>query len=184
MSRIKAGDLKSVFERLEAEARALLAVEGFADDRMRFSRMLDCRYHRQVFSVEVDVAERDLAAADNDWLVRKFEESYRKLYQHSHDEVEGFVDTCRLAAFGIQPALLLKQRTAASPTSAQRGARPIYLGAWVDAPVYWFDDLAAGMVIEGPAVVDSASTSVLIVAGSIATVDRVGSLHIVRSEQR
>lgn len=183
VSRINAGELKSVFDQLEAEARALLAAEGFRGDRVRLSRMLDCRYHRQVFSVEVEVEDRDLVASDNDWLARKFEDSYQALYQHSHKNVAGFVDTCRVAAFGIQPPLVLKQWPVGNTNSsaAQRGVRNIYLGTWIEAPVYWFDDLTARMVITGPAVVDSASTSVLIASGSTATIDQVGSIQISRS---
>jgi N-methylhydantoinase A len=180
--RLQAGELKAVFGALEAQGRALLSAEGFAPDRVRFTRMLDCRYHRQVFSVEVLVEDADLDAPDHGWLVRKFEQSYRALYQHSHDDVAGFVDTCRVAAFGTQPALALKERPAGGrdPSAGYRGTRKVYLGSWVDAPVYWFDDLAPGMAVEGPALVDSASTSVLVVGGSTATIDRLGSIQITR----
>ena len=183
VSRITPGELKSVFDQLEAEARALLAAEGFKGDHVRLSRMLDCRYHRQVFSVEVEVEDRDLVASDHDWLARKFEDSYQALYQHSHKNVAGFVDTCRVAAFGIQPPLVLKQWPVGNTNScaAQCGVRKIYLGTWIEAPVYWFDDLTPKMMIRGPAVVDSASTSVLIASGSTATIDQVGSIQISRS---
>ena len=99
------GELAAAFSALEDKARELLAREGFAPGEMRFLRMLDCRYHRQVFSVEVRVEEKDLAADEHDWLVEKFEQAYVALYQHRHRNVAGFVDTCRIAAFGSQPAL-------------------------------------------------------------------------------
>ena len=175
-------ELKKVFDALEAQGRALLEAEGFDAAHMRFVRLLDCRYHRQVFSVEVRVGEADLDAPSYDWLVRKFEQSYRALYQHIHDDVPGFVDTCRIAAFGVQPPLVLRERPAGErdPSAGYRGRRDIYLGAWVQAPVYWFDDLAPGMCVSGPALVDSASTSVLIVGGSTAAIDRLGSIQITR----
>ena len=176
------GALKAIFDALEKQGREMLEAEGFSPDRMRFVRMLDCRYHRQVFSVEVPVAAADLHAAGHDWLVEKFERSYRALYQHSHRNVPGYVDTCRIAAFGIQPALVLKQRApgGADASPGYRGTREIYLGSLLQAAVFWFDDLLPGMVIKGPALVDSASTSVLIVPGSIATIDRLGSIRITR----
>ncbi|MCC6532974.1 MAG: hydantoinase/oxoprolinase family protein [Burkholderiales bacterium] len=183
--RLEPGELKSVFDGLEARGRALLAAEGFASDRVRLVRMLDCRYHRQVFSVEVPVEAGDLERSDDAWLVRKFEASYRTLYQHVHEDVPGFVDTCRIAVFGMQPPLVLKERPAgatdASP--ACRGSRRVYLQAWTQAPVYWFDDLLSGMVLKGPALVDSASTSVLVVAGSTAVIDPLGSIHITRERE-
>jgi N-methylhydantoinase A len=183
--RLEPLDLKQVFDALEAQGRALLEAEGFTAERMRFVRMLDCRYHRQVFSVEVPVEEADLDAAGYDWLVRKFEQSYRALYQHIHEDVPGFVDTCRIAAFGVQPPLVLKERPEGrrDPAAALRGTRDIYLGSWTQAPVYWFDDLAPGMMVQGPALVDSASTSVLIAGGSSASIDRLGSIQITRGQQ-
>lgn len=175
-------ELRKVFDALEEKGRAILQAEGFAPERMRFVRMLDCRYHRQVFSVEVAVEPADLKAAGYMWLVDKFEKSYQALYQHSHKNVAGYVDTCRIAAFGVQPPLELKLRPAggADPAPAHRGKRSIYLGAWTDAAVYWFDDLLPGMAVSGPALVDSASTSVLIVPGSTASIDRLGSIQITR----
>ena len=68
----------------------------------------------------------------------------------------------------------------ADPSPGHRGTREIYLGSLLQAAVFWFDDLLPGMVIKGPALVDSASTSVLIVPGSIATIDRLGSIRITR----
>jgi len=176
--------LAETFRALEDKARALLESEGFAGQRVRIVRVLDCRYHRQVFSVEVPVETGDLGAPDLGWLVAKFEHAYRELYQHVHPGVAGFVDTCRIAAFGVQPALELKERVAgpADPAPARRGERRIYAGTWMGAPVYWFDDLAPGMCVAGPAVVDSASTSVLVMGGSRATVDRLGTLVITRGE--
>ena len=179
---LRAGELKAVFDALETQGREVLKAEGFGADRIRFVRMLDCRYHRQVFSVEVAVEPGDFEHAGQEWLVSKFEQSYQALYQHSHKNVAGYIDTCRIAAFGIQPALELQQRMAGSSDAsvAYRGTRKVYLGAWTDAAVYWFDDLLPGMAIKGPALVDSSSTSVLIAAGSAATIDRLGSIHITR----
>jgi len=174
--------LREAFGALEARARELLASEGFTADRVRIARRLDCRYHRQVFSVEVEVEDADLGSVDLGWLTRKFEQAYEMLYQHSHRDVPGFVDTCRIAAFGAQPPLALPELEAgaADPAPAHRGTRRIYTGAWTQADVYWFDDLVPGMRLRGPALVDSASTSVLVVEGSVAAIDRQGSLHITR----
>jgi len=179
---LKGGELKRVFGLLEQQGREFLEAEDFAGERIRFVRVLDCRYHRQVFSVEVPVESTDLQGAGHDWLMRKFEQSYQALYQHSHKNVDGYIDTCRVAAFGVQPALELKMRKSgnADASRAQRGSRRVYLGSWKEAAVYWFDDLLPGMTIKGPALADSASTSVLIMPGSSATIDPLGSIQITR----
>jgi len=177
---LAAGEVKAMFDVLERQARAQLESEGFTGTRVRIARILDCRYHRQVFSVEVPVEASDLAAHDYAWLTDKFTRSYRALYQHSHDKVPGFIDTCRVAAFGLQSPPELKQLAAggSDPARALRGARRVYLGSWIEAPIYWFDDLAPGMTFSGPALVDSASTSVLVARGSRATIDPQASIVI------
>jgi len=182
ISRLEPYELKSVFSRLEREARELLAAEGFENDKVRIVRILDCRYHRQVFSVEVNVSDDDLDQGDSEWISQKFEHAYKELYLHSHENVPGFVETCRLAAVGLLPPLILKTEVLrdSSPIAAQRDVRKIYLGKWIEAPVYWFDALNPGMIVQGPAVVDSESTSVLIVAGSVGAIDEFGSIHITR----
>jgi N-methylhydantoinase A len=180
LSHLGVGELGAIFKKLEAEAKMLLATEEFVDDRVRIVRLVDCRYYRQVFSVGVRIDEEDLEQPDYGWLLKKFEASYRSLYHHIHADVPAYIDTCRIAAFGIQPPLILKELTpgGSDPSAALRRSRRIYLGSWSEAPVYWFDDLAEGMVIEGPAVVDSASTSVVIGFNSKGTVDRFGSIEI------
>jgi N-methylhydantoinase A len=41
----------------------------------------------------------------------------------------------------------------------------VYLGGWTDLPVFDFDALAPGQAIAGPAIVESATTTVLLRPG-------------------
>jgi N-methylhydantoinase A len=172
--------LRTVFADLERDGRALLAAQGFAPTSIRAVRTLECRYQRQVFTVSVAVQAASLEHDDLAWLITDFENAYHALYQHVHEAEQGVIDTCSLTLYGVLPRLELPQLepTAPSPAAAQRGTRRIFLNDWVQAPVYWFDDLRHGMCVDGPAVVDSASTSVLIGTDGFAEVDSYGSLHI------
>jgi N-methylhydantoinase A/oxoprolinase/acetone carboxylase beta subunit len=66
----------------------------------------------------------------------------------------------------------------AAPPAAPRAERRIYLDDWVAAPVYGFDALAPGQRIDGPAVVESAMTTVLLRPGDAAAVTPQGWLDI------
>lgn len=177
---VGAEGLRDVFAELEGGGRARLAADGFTGDRVRVVRRIDCRYQRQVFTVQVEASDDDLQQDGLDWLRGKFEAVYAALYRHAHGDQEGFIDGCHLVMYGVLPELALPRLAegTADPSPARRGARRIYLAGWVDADVYWFDDLRHGMRISGPAVVDSASTSVVIGPGGGATVDPYGSLVI------
>ena len=67
-------------------------------------------------------------------------------------------------------------RPARRPAPPRR--RRIYLGDWLEVPVYDLDALAPGQAIDGPAIVESATTTVLLRAGERATVTAAGWLDI------
>src|SRR5260370_40375633 len=58
------------------------------------------------------------------------------------------------------------------------GERRIYLDEWVMAPVYRFDALAPAQIVAGPAIIEAATTTVLIRPGDEATVTPHGWLDI------
>ena len=63
-------------------------------------------------------------------------------------------------------------------TGALYAALVIYLGGWLTVPVYDFDALAPAQAIAGPAIVESAMTTVLLGARDSATVTPHGWLDI------
>ncbi len=70
-----------------------------------------------------------------------------------------------------------------APPAAPRAERRIYLDEWVAAPVYRFDALAPEQRIAGPAVIESAMTTVLLRPGDTASVTAQGWLDIaIRSD--
>ena len=177
MVELTTADLRSLYAALEAEARDILAGEGFEPDQMRFERFADCRYMRQVYTVPVGLPELD-RADEIGWMVEDFETAYSALYSHVHERDAIVVDTCRLVAYGALPDLELPRGAAggADPEAARRGGRSVYFGGWVETPAYWFDDLRPGMRIAGPALIDSESTTVAVPPDIAAEVDPYGSL--------
>ncbi len=173
--------LRAIFAELAEEGRRLLAREGFGADRIRLRAMADCRYIRQVHSIAVAVTEDDLAAEDPaQRLEERFTESYRALYHHAHDE-PGILDTCRLAVFGELPKIT-PEALAAPPGRAggpaRTGTRRVFLDGWQDIPIFSFDALTPHLRVAGPALVESDSTTVLVLAGSSAEIDALGCLRI------
>jgi N-methylhydantoinase A len=61
---------------------------------------------------------------------------------------------------------------------ALRGHRQVYLGGWLDVAVYHLDALQPGCEVEGPAVFESTTTTVLIRYGDHALVTPHGWLDI------
>ena len=179
--------LRDMFSNLADVGTALLTREGFPPERIRMRMVADCRYARQVHAIPVSVDAGELASEEAAAaLETRFTEAYKALYHHSHDE-PGMIDNCRVAVFGELPKLDLPRMESAAdsdPKAALRNSRRIFLGEWVEASVYSFDDLAPGMRLAGPALVDSSSTSVLVLPGSSAEIDALGCLCIEAKETK
>ncbi len=174
-------DLRELFATLEVEAREALAAEGFEPGQMRFERFADCRYVRQVYTVPVALPDFD-KGDDIGWLTDGYEAEYSGLYQHLHERDAIVVDTCRLVAYGALPSLELPrgENSGSDPTAAKRGSRQVYFGEWLETPSFWFEDLTPGMRLDGPALIDSESTTVVLPPDIAAEVDPYGSLIIAK----
>ncbi|MCK9908740.1 hydantoinase/oxoprolinase family protein [Microbacteriaceae bacterium K1510] len=171
---LSADALARIFEDLEMQGRAALS-RAAATSGVRVQRFVDCRYERQVHAIPVPVGIGSSAVEIED----RFSEIYRDLYHHSHPAESAVIETCRVSVFGELPKLNLPDLAPGAPIDAAAaciGRRRIFIGHEVEAPVYWFDKICPGMTIAGPALIDSASTSVLVTEGSVGTLDRTGSL--------
>ncbi|GAA5234064.1 hypothetical protein GCM10025795_23280 [Verticiella sediminum] len=183
LTQTRAGDLETVFTELETQLRRRMRDCGFDDDSIRIARYLDCRYRRQISTIEVAVPD-DLPAADiRGWLVAPFEARYRQYYGHVHENEPPFIELCRMCAFGrvtrgdgVRPS---DAGAAAQPRPAAFASRRrIYVDGWIDVPTFWFDELRAGDTVSGPALVESPTTTVVLPAGSRGRIDPFGSLCI------
>jgi len=181
--------VKRLFEEMEAEGFARLRASpgsgsgaGFAGPA-RAARAVDMRYGEQVFEITVPL---DDVAQGVDWsvpdplpqIVERFHRRHEALYTYSMPDQETVLVNARVAVSGILEELPQEPSLPAAPPTAPQGERRIFLDEWVSAPVYAFDGLAPAQTIAGPAIVESATTSVLLRPGDRATVTSQGWLDI------
>jgi N-methylhydantoinase A len=171
------GALKDLFEEMEAEgfARLRASFEGTATT----SRSVDMRYGEQVFEITVGLDGVDWSRADPLLqIVERFHRRHEELYTYSLPDQETVLVNARVAVAGILSALPREATLPEASPVAPRTERRIYLDAWASAPVYDFDALAPAQTIMGPAIVESAMTTVLLRAGERASVTPLGWLDI------
>ena len=124
------------------------------------------RYGEQVFEVSVPLDRIDFEAPD---LLRRmadaFHSRHEELYTYSLEDQEAVLVNARVAVIGELPALPQESALVARPAARPTGQRQIYLGGWRNVPIYAFDALAPEQAIDGPAVIESATTSVLLRPG-------------------
>ncbi|MBM3738967.1 MAG: hydantoinase/oxoprolinase family protein [Acidobacteria bacterium] len=172
--------LRRLLARMEREGRKQLS-KAFRGS-IGVHRALDMRYGEQIFEITVSLDGLDLAAADlMDRVVDRFHRRHEELYTYSVPGQEVVLVNARVAVVGELPKLPGESRTIRD-SGPQRprpiGKRRIYVDRWLQAPVFDIDSLGPGQTVAGPAIVESATTTVLLRPGDSATVNEFGWLDI------
>ncbi len=166
---------------LEAQAEAGLAEGGFAPETRLIERSAEMRYFGQEHSLEVSID----GVASLDALRARFDAAHSRRYGHQMADPVQLVNI-RVRGIGREskpelPEITLRDGAGPEP----KGTRAAYcFAAGGNAPfaVYRRDDLRAGDVIAGPAIVEEATTTVIFFSDQTATVDNFGQIIIGRED--
>jgi N-methylhydantoinase A len=158
--RLTATALRRLFASLEREGRRRLG--GF-EGTVNVLRALDMRYGEQIFEITVPLDGVDLARADLlDQVAARFHTRHEELYAYSAAGQEVVIVNARVAVVGRLPVLPADDAVAAGRAPAAPARRRVWLGGWVEIPVHRLDALPAGTEVKGPALFESATTTVLV----------------------
>ena len=175
-------ELDAVYDELEAEGRATLIEAGVDPAEITFIRRADLRHSGQGHQISVSLPFARFADIDlEDDLRPLFFARYEEIYGYAHRHLGLEITTCRLTASGPRPRVNVAESTpGTAPTEgAIKGTRPVYFaeaGGFVETPVYDRYLLQAGMVFEGPAIVEERDSTAVIGPGARVEVDRYANL--------
>jgi N-methylhydantoinase A len=200
--RVQTAELGDVLGRMESEARAQLAAEGFRGDAARLRRSADCRYEGQSFELTVPVADGPVEA----WTVTGIEEAFGREHQRTYghragDDEPVEIVSLRVVGLGIPvrprvPDALRVDRAgpgrAVAPEARLCATRRVYFGpdlGWRETPIIDRPDLATpragGSVggvsppgLLGPAIVEEYDATCLIPPGARGSLDAHGNIVI------
>jgi len=176
VSRTTPAALRKIFAAMEDEGRARLA--SFSGP-VHVRRSLDMRYGEQIFEISVPLGDVDLTAPDAiDQIVERFHRRHEELYAYSAPGQEVVIVNARVAVVGVLPALRAEPASGEGSAAATPGRRRVYLGDWVEVPVHGLDGLVPGQSLKGPAIFESATTTVLVREGERVEVTPQGWLDI------
>lgn len=178
-------DLASVqaaFTDLEQQATEWLERQNVAPARRVTERHVDLRYARQGFELSVEVPAGPITEASFAELIRRFHERHRQLYTYAVEDLPVEMINVRVTGIGrmdrIEGAVL---RAGSGAESAIVGSRKVWLqgaSTLTDCSVYDRTKLGAGDRFSGPAIVEQADSTTLVLAGQDALVHERGSLLI------
>lgn len=167
------------FDAMEAEGRALLEAEGFAPSECEMVYACDLRYQGQQWDVRVTLDEPRL---DDKAVRATFEGEHERLFGHIQPAGVLEVTKLRLTAIGIVTDAALSTAPPAEskppiPTNTLRVWIDTTTG-WIETPFYQGKNLQAGHMIEGPAIVKEATTTIFVGARDTLSVDTAGNYSI------
>jgi N-methylhydantoinase A len=173
---VGAGRLRRLFAEMESEGRTRLGASFAGQVDVR--RSVDMRYGEQTFEIHVPLDGVDVEAKDlMEQVVERFHKRHEELYTYSAPGQDVVLVNVRAAVIGRLPALPAEQSRRVRPAAAPR-TRRVYLERWMEIPVHDMDGLPPGQEVKGPAIFESATTTVLIRARERALVTTEGWLDI------
>ena len=176
-ARLDGAGIKRLFAEMEQEGLARLRASF--DGPARVQRSVEMRYGEQIFEITVPLDGIDWDADDPlPEIVERFHQRHEELYTYALREQGAVLVNARAAVIGVLPGVPLEPTLGACAPARPRGERRIWLRDWAMVPVFEFDDLAPAQAIDGPAIVESAMTTVLLRPGNRATVTPHGWLDI------
>lgn len=174
-----------VVGRVVAETEALaydqFATEGVSRDQVQFQRFAKLRYTNQEHSVEVLLPRGQLTPAKLLQTAHDFHDAYEKEYTYRLEAALEFVGLHIVAYAEVGKLEPIKLSTSGRELEvALKGQRDVDFALegvyWSD--IYDGDLLEPDMRFGGPAVVETAGTTVVVHPGNSVQVDIYGNLHI------
>jgi N-methylhydantoinase A len=171
----------SLLSEMEGIATAQFAREGVEAGRVRFHRYGKLRYENQEHSVEVLLPEGEIDSDAVHEIADRFHSSYEREYTYRLDAPVEFV-----AAHIVAVAEVGKLEPSPLPGTGRRLDEALKARRRVDyategvheADIYVGEMLEPGMGFEGPAIVESRSSTIVVHPGNELTVDDYGNIRI------
>ena len=139
------------------------AKSGVERDLIEFTHMTRMQYYGQLNDIEIISPHAELDDAGHlDDLIAAFEDAYGTLYARSARSPElGYLVTHAIVTGRAQvekPALPDLDEVGGAPE--RKGTRPVWWrGGFAETDLYELDEVRAGQIVKGPAIVESVATT-------------------------
>ena len=154
--------IAGAFAALEQQTTNALRREGFEPGETRFEHELDLHYEGQQWDVRVPLAASD---AGPEAIRAAFEAEYDRQFGHINPDGRIIVAKLRVVGIGKLPPLRDVVLETVDTTPEPIGMRQVHTGTgggYVDTPIYAGADLQPGHTIDGPAIIEEATTTVVV----------------------
>jgi N-methylhydantoinase A len=175
--------INEVFAEMEERAVEELRAEGFEQEDITLERFVDAKYPYQLHEIMIPVPGGRLSADQLPALVNTFHQHHERLYTYCVRNMTVDMNGWRVMATGRIPKVVPVETpaTGALMASAEKLRRPVFFeeyGEYVDSPIYDGEKLRPGVTIDGPAVVELPTTTIVVFPDHRMSVNSYGDLRI------
>ena len=177
-----APEVSAIFEELAHELGRQFAGDGVASQRLAFQRYADMRYLGQDHSVKVEFPAGLIGPATIEAAIRRFHGAHEREYGFRLAVTVELVNY-HLVGFAAvaKPGLPRRATAGLNLAGALRGYRRVDFDedGVHEAAIYTRDKLPTGETVAGPAVIEEAASTIVVLPGQQARADEYGNIHIV-----
>lgn len=169
------------FDDLVTEVYGRFTEQGFERDEVIVERAVDMRYQGQSYELTVPVAGSSEGVIDKETYFETeetFHDKHRRLYGHARrDET---IQTVTVRVSGIVRSASPDHRADAIDADPLSGTREVYFpdAGFVDTGIYDRTSLSPDGSVEGPAIIEESSSTIVVPPGETATATGDGNLLI------
>ncbi len=171
-------DVHGVLAEQEAIGRKLIGAERIALNAVRIEASADMQFVGQTHLLRVALPS---VAPSRQEMQSLFEMAYHARFRVDLPMIRANLVNLNVSVVGVRPEVDLsrlidpsERQSVASPTEM----RQVWLGGWVEVPVYWRDHLPLDSCLQGPAIIEQMDTTTLVEPGCRVTQDADGNLII------
>ena len=179
------GQMKSLYEALEKEAVDIFARQGINAEDMLIIRGAEMRYFGQLRDISINLPAGKVGDPMTETtlkdLVASFHRRHKELYGWGDPSMPSVINILKLrgvakrAPFKLPKLSLSSSSNAKAALKRQRQAYFQELGGFVETPCYDGSKMQPGYVIQGPAIIEETTTTVVLPSECEAKVDVYGN---------
>ena len=177
------GGIRNLFRTMEREGRKGFGL-GRGSPDLWYEYSADMRYAGQGHDIRVNL-DGPLADIGRNKIVAAFNRAYEQAYGYLEDESNVQLVNLRVVAcLGTdKPEIPRMRQTRASAGGARKGTRDVFFSekkAFLSTPIYDGHQLRPGNRVQGPAIIELATTTAVLRPGQNLRVDRYGNFIAAR----
>lgn len=179
-----ARQLTEVWAGMREAIEAEFAADNRDPERMEFTPRLRLQYAGLVNDLEVTSPTASPSVDDVERLLDRYDERFESIYRRGTKSPERGYQVTKVIGEGTlevtKPEIPTEQRQGPEPpAAAEKGSRDIFWAdEWHSATLWEMNTLQPGNVVEGPAVVEAPSTTLLLPPGTATELDERRLFHL------